>query len=119
MFVDDTESTTTGSQVFGQPPTIPYSSKSTSEYETGFKVAGTVGYEFGGGFRVEGELFFARAEGSKVTYKGANAAGNAIPLTVEVPVSGTADQFGGFASAWHDLSTAATVSPRRWLSGST
>ncbi len=105
MFIDDTESTTTGSQSLGQPPAIAYSSKSTSEYETGFKVAGTVGYELGGGFRVEGELFFARAEVARVTYKGVNAAGNAIPLTVEIPVSGTADQFGAFASAWYDFRT--------------
>lgn len=105
MFIDDTESTTTGSQSLGQPPAIAYNSKSTSEYETGFKVAGTVGYELGGGFRVEGELFFARAEVARVTYKGVNAAGNAIPLTVEIPVSGTADQFGAFASAWYDFRT--------------
>ena len=105
MFIDDTESTTTGRQSFGQPPAIPYTSKSTSEHETGFKVAGTVGYELGGGFRVEGELFFARAEIAKVTYKGANAAGNPIPLTEEILVSGTADQFGAFASAWYDFRT--------------
>ena len=105
MFIDDTESTTTGSQSLGQPPAIAYSSKSTSEYETGFKVAGTVGYRLGGSVRVEGELFFARAEVARVTYKGVNAAGNAIPLTVEIPVSGTADQFGAFASAWYDFRT--------------
>ena len=66
MFIDDTESTTTGSHArepYGQATMrSPYKSKSTSEYDTGFKVAGVVGYEFGGGLRVEGELFFARAE---------------------------------------------------------
>lgn len=105
MFIDDTESTTTGSQIVGEPPAISYSSKSTSEYKTGFKVAGTVGYEFGGGFRVEGELFFARAEVAKVTYRGANVAGNSIPLMLEIPVSGTADQLGAFANAWYDFRT--------------
>ena len=53
MFIDDTDSTTTGSQSFGTPgaPTMraPYKAKSTSEYDTGFKVAGVVGYELGGG----------------------------------------------------------------------
>ena len=79
MFIDDTESTTTGSQVFEQPPAISYRGKSTSEYKTGFKIAGTVGYEFGGGFRVEGELFFARAEVDKVTYSGVTADGAPDP----------------------------------------
>ena len=109
MFIDDTESTTTGSQAGFDPrqPTarVPYKSRSTSSYKTGFKVAGTVGYELGGGFRVEGELFFARAEVDKVTYKGATAGGRTIPVTVEIPVSGTADQLGAFASAWYDVRT--------------
>ncbi|MDE0334018.1 MAG: outer membrane beta-barrel protein [Defluviicoccus sp.] len=108
MFVDDTESTTAGSQALS--PLAPatrasYRSKSTSSYETGFKVAGTVGYELGGGFRVEGELFFARAEVAKVTYTGVDALGGTFPLTVNVPVSGTADQLGAFASAWYDIRT--------------
>ena len=109
MFIDDTDSTTTGSQAGLNPlaPTtaVPYRSKSTSEYDTGFKVAGVVGYEFGGGLRVEGELFFARAEVSKVTYKGVNAGGRGIPITVDVPISGTADQLGGFANVWYDIDT--------------
>ncbi len=109
MFIDDTESTTTGSQAGFDPrqPTarVPYESESTSSYKTGFKVAGTVGYELGAGFRVEGELFFARAEVDKVTYKGATAGGRTIPVTVEIPVSGTADQLGAFASAWYDVRT--------------
>ena len=105
MFIDDTESTTSGSQSFGRGPATPYKSKSTSEYDTGFKVAGVVGYEFGGGLRVEGELFFARAEVTKVTYKGVNAGGNQLPITVDVPISGTADQLGGFASVWYDIAT--------------
>ena len=96
MFIDDTESTTTGSQSLGQPPAIAYSSKSTSEYETGFKVAGTVS-------KASCSSRGRRSPG--VTYKGVNAAGNAIPLTVEIPVSGTADQFGAFASAWYDFRT--------------
>ena len=89
MFIDDTESTTTGAQAVNPlAPDMrqPYKAKSTSEYDTGFKVAGTVGYEFDGGFRVEGELFFARAEVVKVTYSGVPVVGK-----VDVPISGTAD----------------------------
>ena len=109
MFIDDTESTTTGTQAGLNPlaPTmaVPYRSKSTSEYDTGFKVAGVVGYELGGGLRVEGELFFARAEVAKVTYKGVSLPGMNLPLKVPVPISGTADQLGGFASVWYDIDT--------------
>ena len=101
MFIDDTDSTTTGSQSpFSPVPPQPYKAKSTSEYDTGFKVAGVVGYEFGGGLRVEGEMFFARAEVSKVTYTDAPGVGK-----VDVPISGTADQLGGFASVWYDIDT--------------
>ena len=109
MFIDDTDSTTTGMQA-GLNPSAPtmavsYRSKSKSEYDTGFKVAGVVGSELGRGLRVEGELFFARAEVAKVTYKGVNAGGTGIPITADVPISGTADQFGGFASVWYDIDT--------------
>ena len=49
MFIDDTDSTTTGTQSpFAPVPPQPYKAKSTSEYDTGFKIAGVVGYEFGG-----------------------------------------------------------------------
>lgn len=108
MFIDDTESTTTGNQALS--PLAPtqrqsYKSKSSSSYKTGFKVAGTVGYELGGGFRVEGEVFFARAEVDTVTYKGVDTALGPLPITVNIPVSGTADQFGAFANAWYDFRT--------------
>lgn len=108
MFIDDTESTTAGSQALNPlalSTRASYRSKSTSSYETGFKVAGTVGCELGGGFRVEGELFFARAEVEKVVYTGVETDFGQIPLSVNVPVSGTADQLGAFASAWYDIRT--------------
>ena len=60
MFIDDTESKTTGSNMI-QGNAVPYSAKATSEYKAGFKLAGMVGYRIGGSLRVEGELFFARA----------------------------------------------------------
>ena len=83
----------------------PHRAKSTSEYDTGFKVAGVVGYEFGGDLRVEGELFFARAEVDKLSYNGVTSDGNPIPGKVNIPISGTADQFGGLANVWYDIDT--------------
>lgn len=108
MFIDDTVSTTTGMQALNplQPAQRQsYRSKSTSSHETGFKVAGTVGYEIGNGFRVEGEMFFARAEVDRVTYKGVTTGQGSLPITVEFPVEGTADQYGAFASTWYDFRT--------------
>ena len=108
MFIDDTESTTTGNQALNPQQSAQrqaYQSKSISSYKTGFKVAGMVGYELGGGFRVEGELFFARAEVDRVTYKGVTSAEGSLPITAEVPIEGTADQYGAFASAWYDFRT--------------
>ena len=109
MFIDDTKSDTTGTSVVvvqGTPATVPYGAEATSEYDAGFKFAGVVGYELGGGLRVEGELFFARAKVDKVTYKGVSAGGNPVPIPpVDVPITGSAKQFGGFASAWYDFET--------------
>ena len=109
MFIDDTESTTTGAQALNiLAPNVRqrYKANSTSEYDTGFKIAGTAGYEFDGGLRVEGELFFARAEVDKVTYSGVPMVGK-----VDVPISGTADQLGGFANVWYDISTGSNWIP--------
>ncbi len=108
MFIDDTESDTKGTSltdVNGTPTFVPYGAKATSEYDAGFKFAGVVGYELGGGLRVEGELFFARAKVDKVTYKGVSFGGNPVPIEVDVPITGSAEQFGGFASAWYDFET--------------
>ena len=111
MFIDDTVSTTTGTQTaFPQaPPPFnrpdSYEAKSTSEYETGFKIAGVVGYEFAGGLRLEGELFFARAEVEKVTYRGVTSRAGTDSAPIDVPIRGSAGQFGGFASLWYDVRT--------------
>ena len=111
MFVDDTESTTTGTQTaFPQAPPPwnqpdNYEAKSTSEYETGFKIAGVVGYEFAGGLRLEGELFIARAEVETVTYRGVVTRGGTDTVPIDVPIRGSAEQFGGFANLWYDVRT--------------
>lgn len=108
MFIDETESITTGNQALdpGAPmQRQPYRSESTSSYETGFKVAGMLGYEFGGGLRVEGELFFARAGVDRVSYRSVTTPRGALPVTVDIPVSGKADQLGAIASVWYDFRT--------------
>ena len=108
MFIDDTESDTKGTSLNTQanpPAFVPYNAEAVSEYGTGFKFAGVVGYELGGGLRVEGELFFARAKVDKVTYQGISSGGMPVPIEVDVPISGNAKQFGGFASAWYDFRT--------------
>ena len=106
MFIDDTESDTTGNQLM-----MPYKATATSEYDAGFKFAGVVGYELGGGLRAEGELFFARAKVDKVTYDGLHLLGTPIPLKVDVPISGAAKQMGGFASIWYDFDTGTDWTP--------
>ena len=106
MFIDDTESDTTGNQLM-----MPYKATATSEYDAGFKFAGMVGYELGGGLRAEGELFFARAKVDKVTYDGLHLLGTPIPLEVDVPISGAAKQMGGFASIWYDFDTGTDWTP--------
>ncbi|MCY4551009.1 MAG: outer membrane beta-barrel protein [Defluviicoccus sp.] len=106
MFVDDTDSTTAGVQArspLAPQPRIPYRASSRAEHKTGFKVAGVVGYEFGGGLRAEGELFFARSEVERLTYEGVNAVGRGLTGRVDVPIDGTADQLGGFANLWYDF----------------
>ena len=106
MFVDDTDSTTAGMQA-GDPRApgmrTAYRASSMAEHKTGFKVAGVVGYEFGGGLRAEGELFFARSEVARLTYEGVNASGQSLTGRVNVPIDGTADQHGGFANLWYDF----------------
>ena len=102
MFIDDTESKTTGSNMI-QGNTVPYSAKATSEYKAGFKLAGMVGYRLGGNLRVEGELFFARARVDKQTYANIVSAGNPVPVKVNVPISGSASQTGAMANVWFDI----------------
>ena len=115
MFIDDTESVTTGSN-FGLGPAGPipttYRADAVNEYKTGFRVSGALGYEFGSGFRVEGEVFFGRANVSKLTYTGITSG----PLQVDQPftdptVSGPADQLGGMVNVWYDFNTGSRWKP--------
>ncbi len=108
MFIDDTESKTKGTSLDSTqaPPVfVPYQATATSEYDAGFKFAGVLGYEFGEGLRVEGELFFARAKVDKVTYKGVRYGEMPVPIEVDVPTTGSAKQTGAFANVWYDFQT--------------
>ena len=105
MFVDDTETKDTGVQAFpGVSTQIPYAAGANTEHKTGFKVAGLLGYELGGGLRFEGELFFARSKVEKLTYSGVNAGGRPLGK-FDVPTSGGADQLGATLNVWFDFET--------------
>ena len=58
---------------------VPYTANAVNEYKTGFRVSGMLGYEFGSGFRVDGEVFFARANLGKLIYKGRITSGPLRP----------------------------------------
>ena len=106
MFVDDTETKDTGVQAFpGDSTQIPYSAGANTEHKTGFKVAGLLGYELGGGVRFEGELFFARSKVEKLTYSGVTSGGQSLPVKIDVPTSGGADQLGATLNVWFDFET--------------
>ena len=110
MFIDDTESTTGGTMTT-PAGALPYTAGAETGHETGFKLAGVLGYAFGNGLRVEGELFIARAGVDRLTYSGPTAGGAAIPIgEIDVPVSGTADQLGALANVWYDFDTGS-----RWV----
>lgn len=116
MFIDDSESVTTGNnfalQPTGSPISTPYRANAVNEYKTGFRVSGTVGYEFGNGFRVDGELFFGRANVSKLTYTGITSGPVQIDESFTDPtVSGPADQFGGMVNVWYDFDTGSRWKP--------
>ena len=106
MFIDDTETKDTGAQAPAPGlPQTPYAAGANTEHKTGFKMAGLLGYELGGGLRVEGELFFARAKVDKLTYSGVSARGQPLPGKIDVPTSGGADQLGATANVWFDIET--------------
>lgn len=101
MFLDDSDSVTSGIQ-----QGFPYSASSTSEYKAGFKVSGLLGREFGNGFRLQVEGFFARAEVSELNYAGGTTEtplGRVSLPDTEIDVSGPADQMGAMVNVWYDF----------------
>ena len=113
MFLDNSESGASGTT---PPPGVPgrspssilYRADAVNEYKAGFKVSGMLGYEFGNGFRLQVEGFFARADLNKLTYSGVTTqrGPSGMPISVpgmETPVSGPADQMGGMVNVWYDF----------------
>lgn len=58
------------------------------EYETGFSVAGALGYEFSNGIRVEGELDYSRVELDQISQAGVQNSGNGNVSTVTGMING-------------------------------
>ena len=106
MFIDDSLSVSAGEATIPPAPVpVPYTSTATNEYDTGFRISGAVGRTFDSGLRVEGELFLARAEVSRLAYAGISS-----PLLPDldvpprdIPVSGPAKQFGAMVNLWYDF----------------
>ena len=118
MFIDDSESVERG-EVPQSSGSIPYMADAVNSYKTGFRVSGMLGYEFGTGFRVDGEVFFARAAIGDLTYKGRTTTVPTPqgPSTIRIPgdhaidVSGSANQLGGMVNVWYDFNAGSRWRP--------
>ncbi len=117
MFIDDSESVEKGNTINRRLGPIGYTANAVNEYKTGFRVSGVLGYEFGSGFRIDGEVFFARASLGKLIYKGQTASVQSLGLDVKVqddqdiPVSGSANQLGGMVNVWYDFNAGSRWRP--------
>ena len=112
MFIDDTDSTSSGS--FSQPQgMVEYTATVRTEHDTGFKLGGMLGRQLGSGFRIEGEVFMARAEVSKLTHSSITvpALSFTLPGELPIPVSGTAEQLGAMVNLWYDFGTGDSWTP--------
>ena len=124
MFIDDSDSTAT--TTFGQgQPAINIHSTVRSEHDTGFKLGGVIGRHLDSNLRIEGEIFFARAEVGKLTHTSISlpeltaslpptlpAEVFTLPTEVNVDgLSGTADQFGAMVNLWYDFDTGDNWTP--------
>ena len=104
MFIDDTH-TITRTVVNAAPPS---EADTTTKYDAGFKLDGVLGYEFGNGWRAEGELFFAQSGVKSLTYTGITVITPQGPFTpplseVVVPVEGDVKQMGAAMNLWYDF----------------
>ena len=114
MFIDDSDSNAT--TTFGQvPAAINLQSTVRSEHDTGFKLGAVLGHHLESNLRVEGEIFFARAEVSRLTHTGISLPDVPLPPDllgdVDIPVSGTGDQFGAMVNLWYDFDTGDNWTP--------
>ncbi|MXZ80060.1 MAG: hypothetical protein F4Z15_01530 [Gammaproteobacteria bacterium] len=86
MFLDDTETDVNWKTANGA---FDVTSKSTTEYDTGFRFSGILGRQISPNLRLEGEFFIGKAKVSKQTYGGFSLQGFPIPQS-STPVSGSA-----------------------------
>lgn len=121
MYIDDTDTTTTGSSAAGmlhdrQVPPSTYRGKAVTEYDTGYKLEGVVGYELLPNIRIELELFYSEADVDKLTYSDVSTTIANQP-TIHVPgetrprVSGSAEQLGAMLNLWYDIDLGSKWTP--------
>ncbi len=69
-------------------------------YNTGYVVSGVVGYEFGNGLRLEGELNYRQADTDKASAGGASASINSDVWSI-----------GMMANAYYDFKNSSSITP--------
>ncbi len=121
MYIDDTDTTTTGSSAGGmlhdnRVPPSTYRGKAVTEYDTGYKLEGVVGYELLPNIRIELELFYSEADVDKLTYSDVSTTfpgQPAIHVTGETRprVSGSAEQLGAMLNLWYDIDLGSKWTP--------
>ena len=114
MFIDDSDSNANTSFSSPQGP-IELQSTVRSKHDTGFKLGAVLGHHLESNLRVEGEIFFARAEVSRLTHTSISLPDVPLPPDllgdVDIPVSGTGDQFGAMVNLWYDFDTGDNWTP--------
>ena len=123
MYIDDTDTITTGSSAANpttMPPTPPstYRGKAVNKYDTGFKLEGVIGYELGSNVRVELELFYSEVDVDKLIYSDVSTTiQGPQPVTFDIseearpPVSGSAEQIGAMLNLWYDIDLGSKWTP--------
>ena len=107
MFIDDSEATSTTTFGQGQPRSTTLRSTVRSEHDTGYKLGGVLGHHLDSSLRVEGEIFLARAEVSKLTTPASRLARSAAApdpsRRCEYPGVGFGQQLGAMVNLWYDF----------------
>lgn len=111
MFIDDTESKAGGENLV--PIRLDYEATALNEYDTGYKLGGSLGYAFQSGLRIEVEAFHASAEVSKLTYSDVvvPAINFQFRESTELSVSGAALQSAAMINVWYDFDTVGQWTP--------
>ena len=106
MFIDDSETISSG-ETRSQQGTTMHRATAVSEHDTGFKFGAMLGYRLESGLRLEGEIFMARADVTKITNTNITVTGVPHPPIEDLPldVSGAAEQLGVMANLWYDFET--------------